>query len=209
MAVLRARASGTESGNVLVWGASGSGLSHLLQATCHAAGAADRSALFLPLEQFPDVDPEQIVDGLEHCPLICIDNLDVICGRSEWEHALFHLFNRARESGASLVLSCHRAATEMPVILPDLRSRLLGCGVWQLPDLSDDDKCEVLRKRAGALGMTMDVQIANYIVHRSSRDMRELMRLLKVLDNQSLRKKRKLSLALVRETLALEDPDHA
>ena len=50
-------------------GASGTGLSHLLQAICQSTALGRNSgALYLPLEELSQYPPEQVLEGLENAP---------------------------------------------------------------------------------------------------------------------------------------------
>jgi DnaA family protein len=47
----------------------------------------------------------ELLDNLEQYELVCIDDLHVIAGKADWEEALFHLFNRLRDSGRRLLIA--------------------------------------------------------------------------------------------------------
>jgi DnaA family protein len=81
-----------------LWGTEGSGRSHLLQASCHAAPEFKHTAVYLPLEDLENLSPD-IFLGLENIALVCIDDVYKIAGNPVWEEQLFHLFNRIRANG--------------------------------------------------------------------------------------------------------------
>jgi len=35
--------------------------------------------------------PPQVIDGWEQFSLVCLDDIEVIAGRADWEEAVFHL----------------------------------------------------------------------------------------------------------------------
>ena len=76
--------------SVWVWGAAGSGRSHLLQAACAEREA--RSAIYLPLGEHDSLQPEML-DGLEHLELVALDDVDRVAASGEWNRALFRLIN--------------------------------------------------------------------------------------------------------------------
>ena len=81
-----------------LWGAPGSGRSHLLQAACHAASDVDKRALYLPLADLGHFPP-LMLEEIERLDLVAIDDLEYVIGRKRWEEALFHAFNRLRDAG--------------------------------------------------------------------------------------------------------------
>jgi len=84
-------------------GASGTGLSHLLQAICQSTALGRNSgALYLPLEELSQYPPEQVLEGLENAPLVCIDDLQLVSDREDWHIPLFNLFNNCRDAGCRL-----------------------------------------------------------------------------------------------------------
>lgn len=184
---------------VYLWGASGSGKSHLLQALCHAATESGAVAIYLPLDG-EGVAPAML-EGLELMSLVCLDNLDAVAGDGMWEQALFHLYNRLRESGNRLIVAARSAPGALGIALPDLVSRLGWGPVFQLQVLSDGEKAAALQQRAANRGMQMPAEVAAYLMSRSARDMHALFALLERLDELSLAAQRKLTIPFVRELI--------
>ena len=184
---------------IYLYGPPGCGRSHLLQAACHQLPAGN--ALYLPLEQFEGVPADQVLADIEQMTLICLDNLDAVAGDADWEQALFHLCNRARESGARLLFSASEAPRNLQVQLPDLQSRLSWGVVMQLPEPDDEDKLEILRFRAGRRGLQLPPEVARFILGRSSRSLTDLMAVLEQLDRESLVHQRQLSIPFVKQCM--------
>src|SRR5690554_132200 len=82
---------------IYLWGTTGVGCSHLLQAACHYAEGLGFQSVYLPLEELADYGPE-VLDGMDNLPLVAIDQLEAVIGNPAWEEGLFHLFNRLRRS---------------------------------------------------------------------------------------------------------------
>ncbi len=181
-------------------GAEGSGKTHLLQASCHQF---DADALYLPLGELSHFQPQDVLQGVESMALLCLDDLQRVSGVSEWEEALFNLYNRARQSGCRLLLAADTAPRKLPVSLPDLASRLSWGVVYQLAEANDEEKAQILRFRAGRRGMTLSPEAAAYIVHRAPRETGDLLQLLDKLDQASLVEQRALSIPFVKTALGL------
>ena len=186
---------------VYVHGPAGSGKTHLLGATCLAAREQGLSASYLALKHLPD-DAVGSLEGLEHWDLTCIDDLHLALGRREWEEALFHCFNRVREAGGRLVWSGRSPAAALDATLADLSSRLAWGVQMQLVPLGDDDKLEVLARRAAERGIELTDEVRRYLIRRSPRGLGQLTRTLERVEEEAFRQKRRITVPLVREVLA-------
>ena len=200
--LLQAFASGDSTEQaVYLWGEPGSGVTHLLQAVCQVAESAGRSFQYLPLADLIDAEPEVIVDGLEFLDLVCIDDLELIEGRPHWQTALFHLYNRLRDSGRQLILGARKSPRGLALDLADLHSRLQWGLTFQLHPLSDVDKLAALRQRSRLRGFDLPEDVAQYILHRAPRDTRALFACLEQLDRASLQAQRKITIPFVKQVL--------
>nr|WP_277608588.1 DnaA regulatory inactivator Hda [Microbulbifer elongatus] len=186
---------------VYLWGEPGSGVTHLLQSACQVAEASGRSFQYLPLSDLIDNDPEAIVEGLECLDLVCIDDLQQIEGRTDWQTALFHLYNRLRDSGKQLLLGARQSPRNLPLTLADLKSRLQWGLTFQLHPLSDNDKVAALVRRSKLRGFDLPEDVALYILHRAPRNTRALFTLLEQLDRASLQAQRKITIPFVKQVL--------
>jgi len=186
----------------LIWGNSGSGKSHLLQASCHRAASQGRTAAYLSLQEYSNLQPE-LLDGWDAYDLVCLDDMDAIAGQWQWEEAIFHLYNRIRERGSGLVVSSNSAPAHLKLCLSDLRSRL-GWGLtYQLKSLDDHQRLQALQLRAQQRGCEMPDETGRYLMRRLPRDMPALFDLLDQLDEASLVAQRKLTVPFVKSVLGL------
>ena len=185
-----------------LWGPSGCGKSHLLQACCQAV-AGHRSAIYLPLKLLKEWGP-QILEGLEEQDWISIDDLDVVAGDAAWEEALFHLYNRVRDNGATtLIISGQLPPVNTPIRLPDLRSRLSWGLVIQVNELDDGDKINTLANHAKNRGLELPLSVGQFLINRCGRNMHDLDSLLNRLDEASLIAQRKLTIPFVKSVLGI------
>ena len=189
-------------GYLVLWGTRGAGLTHLLQACCHAASERRLNVQYLPLRELVGYAPEDVCDGLDKVSLLCLDSVDEICGRRNWEQALFHLFNRLRDAGHKVLIASHTSPPALPFLIPDLKSRLLGSVVYHLRALNDDEKATALQLRAKGRGMEMPDEVVKFILSRAPRDANELFNLLNRLDDASLQWQRKLTIPFIKEVLS-------
>lgn len=186
-----------------LWGASGSGLSHLLLATCREAQKRGFSFHYLPMKELIDQKPEEIFNDLELLDLVCIDDVHLIAGKQEWELALFAFFNAARDRQKRLLITANQTPRELPLRLEDLRSRLQWGSTYQVMQLKDADKQAALQLRAKVRGLELSDDVAQFLILRLSRDTHVLFSTLAELDAASLAEQRKLTIPFVKKTLNL------
>lgn len=182
-------------------GPAGAGRTHLLQACCRDAEVRGAVFVYLPLAELRGAPAAEVLSGLDACSLVCLDDLDAVQGAADWEEAIFHLFNALQAADASLVVSARLPPSTLPVSLPDLRSRLQSMLVLPLALPDEDALMAALVLRARGRGMTLEADVARYVLSRATRSMAGLMTVLDVLDAQSLSAGRRLSIPFVREAL--------
>lgn len=204
LCALRALEAGGARTPVLLWGAAGAGKTHLLAGLCAQWTQRGRSAACIGLGQ-PGLAPA-LLEGLERCELLCLDDLQALAGAPAWEEALFHLYNRAQAEGRAMVLASEPPPRALPIGLPDLRSRLLACLVMQVRPLDDEGKREMLARRARAFGLELPEEVGRYLLARLPRDTGALVEALERLDWASLVAGRRLTLPFVKSVL---EPDAA
>ncbi|MCP4697335.1 MAG: DnaA regulatory inactivator Hda [Gammaproteobacteria bacterium] len=193
--------SGKNETCLYLWGETGTGKTHLLQAACDQETTQGGTPVYLPLKDLHNL-PAEAVEGLEQVDLVCLDDVQNIAGIPEWEHALFSLFNQLRESGTLLLISGIDAPDQLGLDLKDLVSRLKWGGVFKLQALNDKTKIAILQKHAADLGFELPKTVANYLIGHSPRDMKSLMNCLKRLDYASLAAKRRITIPFVRALLS-------
>lgn len=187
---------------VYVWGAFSSGRSHLLQASCHMAYELGYSGFYLPLQEYC-TEPTEVLQGLEHVQLVCIDDIHCIAGDVEWEEQLFHFFNRIRALGHRLLITADQPPAQLPIKLPDLKSRLAWGIVYNLQPLQDEHKIAALQLRAHARGLELDLAVARFLLRRCPRDLGKLFMLLEQLDHASMAEQRRLTIPFVKDVLGV------
>ena len=185
-----------------LWGPRGVGKTHLLQAFCHAAGEAGAQVGILPLGDLAHADPA-VLEGLEQLDALCLDDLHVVAGSRPWEMALFTLVNACRERGTTLLMSAAHPPRALALRLPDLASRLVWGSVFGLENLDDSGRMRALRAQAHARGFTIPEEVMAFLLRHGPRRMDRLVAVLDALDRRSLVHKRRVTIPLAREVLAL------
>jgi len=185
----------TRSAPTYLWGASGSGKTHLLcgLATAWQAQGA-RVGWFSPRT----AQPWPFDEGWR---LVVFDDCQDFDAAQQ--RAAFALFVEATAAGVPVV----SAGSLPPVDLPlrdDLRSRLGWGLVFALQPLAEADARSVLRRAADERGIFLADEVMDYLLTRFARDLAHLMGLLARLDEFALAHKRVVTVPLLRQMLAEE-----
>jgi len=175
-----------------IWGETGSGKSHLLQAAVECARASGQSAVYASAA-VPEVAQVVALDAVE--------KLD-----ESAQIALFALYNRLRENGGMLLISGSAAPIHLK-LRDDLRTRLGWGLVYQVQALSDEEKALALQQHAEARGFILPPEVTQYLLRHGRRDLPALLVVLDALDEHCLRLKRGASVPLLKEVMQMAKQD--
>ncbi|MGC2520739.1 MAG: DnaA regulatory inactivator Hda [Burkholderiales bacterium] len=175
---------------VYLWGAGGSGRTHLLRGFIEAAQATRAAGFF----------SAAAADWSRAATLQAVAVDDVLRLDASGQIALFDLCNRLRGSGGVLAASGTAPPAQL-ALRPDLRSRLAAGIVLQIHPLSDAEKAAALRGHAASRGIALGEDLIRYLLTQFERDMGTQIALLDALDRYSLEHKRPITLPLLKEAL--------
>lgn len=175
-----------------LWGAEGSGKTHLLKAAREAlreqgarVGWMDASTLE-PLA-FDEAWAAVLMD-------------DVHLYTAEQQHMAFNWFVNA-QTHQRPVLAAGALAPVGLQLRDDLRTRLGWGHVFGLHALGEPERRAVLRKAADARGLFLKDEVMDFMLHRFSRDLGSLMELLNMLDGYALQTQRAITIPMIKAML--------
>ena len=184
---------------IWLWGRSGTGKTHLLQAACAEAGDRGDTAAYVDLAAEPTIEQ---LEGLETLMIVCLDGVDRVAASADWNAAIFRTHTLMQDARSRLIVATLAAPATLTFALSDLRSRLLAAEIFQLRELDDAGLLIALQLRAGQRGLELSDEGAEFLLRRLPRDMHTLCATLDQLDDASLAAQRKLTLPFLREALA-------
>lgn len=178
-----------------LFGAQGSGKTHLLRALAvQAAAQGLRSAWFdagcAPPWPFDD-----------SWALVLIDTCEALDAGQQ--HAAFALFIEAGVQRVAIVAAGALPPVDLP-LREDLRTRLAWGHVFALQPLSEGDARAALRREADRRGIFLSDEVMAYLLSRFSRDLQHLMALLDRLDEFALSQGRAVSVPLLKRMFEQE-----
>ena len=122
------------------------------------------------------------------------------------ERVLFHLLNLVREHKLSMLLTSRVPAGELPVTLPDLRSRLRALSFISI-DAPDEALLKaVLVKHFMDRQLVVEPHVIGYIALHMERSMEAAATIVAEIDHAALASHRRITRALVSEILAQRRP---
>jgi chromosomal replication initiator protein len=198
---------------LFIYGDTGVGKTHLMQAIAHEllARKPDTRITFIGTEQFTNELVGSIQNRTTHqfrrrfreTDLLLVDDVQFLKGKEATQEEFFHTFNALYEAGRQIVLTSDRPPSE----IPGLEARLVSRFQWgmvadvELPDL--EHRIAILRQKAELdhLETTMPEDVIRLIAENVRSNVRELEgSIIKLLAFASL-KHREITVDLAREAL--------
>jgi DnaA family protein len=176
---------------IYLWGTSGSGKTHLLQAAVSEARARGLSAAYFA--------GSADIDWPAHRALTAIDDIERLGDQAQL--ALLSLY--VREAAGVLIAAGARAPAQL-ALRRDLTTRLASGLVYQVHAIDDEEKSAALRAHAVARGFPLSEEVLSYLLKHGRRDLPWLIAMVNALDRYSLRAKRAITVPLLKELWATE-----
>jgi chromosomal replication initiator protein len=208
-----AQAPGKVYNPLFLYGATGLGKTHLMQAVAHEIQLRkpDIRIAFVGTEQFTN-DLVASIQGrttqdfrrrYREIDLLLVDDVHFLKGKEATQEEFFHTFNALYEAGRQIILTSDRPPAE----IPGLEARLVSRFQWgmvadiELPDV--EHRIAILRHKAQLdhLEQTIPEDVIRFIAEHVRSSVRELEgSIIKLLAYASLRH-REVSVDLAREAL--------
>ena len=198
---------------LFVYGDTGLGKTHLMQAVAHTVLARDPTTriTFIGTEQFTNEfisaiqgrSMQEFRRRYRETDLLLVDDVQFLKGKESTQEEFFHTFNALYEAGRQIILTSDRPPSE----IPGLEARLVSRFQWgmvadiDLPDL--EHRIAILRNKAllDHLEMTIPEDVIRFIAEHVRSSVRELEgSIIKLLAYASL-KHREITVDVAREAL--------
>jgi chromosomal replication initiator protein len=208
-----AQAPGRVYNPLFLYGDTGLGKTHLMQAVAHdvLARHPDTRLTFIGTEQFTN----EMIGSIQtrttqdfrrryrETDLLLVDDVHFLKGKEATQEEFFHTFNALYEAGRQIILTSDRPPSE----IPGLEARLVSRFQWgmvadiELPDL--EHRIAILRNKAllDHLELTIPEDVIRFIAEHVRSSVRELEgSIIKLLAYASL-KHREITVDVAREAL--------
>ena len=169
---------------LFIYGNSGLGKTHLLNAICHEIKRNDPSMKIVLTdgEEFTN----EFIEALNHrtttefqnkyrkVDVLLMDDVQFIASKERTQEEFFHTYNALTQDGKQIVLSSDRPPKDMPQLEDRMRTRF----EWGLladvqpPDL--ETRTAIIRTKAAQFGMILSEDVVQYIAENITSNVRQL-----------------------------------
>ncbi len=175
-------------GAAVVAGPRGSGKTHLANVWLKRAGATPFEASSLTREAVP---------AMASAGALLIEDVQKITD----EAALFHLLNLVREQRLQILLTTDTVPGDLPIALPDLRSRFKALPLATIEPPDDALLRAVLVKLFADRQLSVEPQLLDYVLVRMERSMLAAERFVAEADRRALVLQRRVTRSIAAITL--------
>jgi|GEM_PF-6293096 DnaA family protein len=181
---------------ILLFGESGSGKSHLLQAACHFYQHHGGKATYASLKRPTDIETILLrnLNGL----LICIDDVELAQGHLELEHLLFKLYNQVELAGCLMVWG---KQSNIPFSRKDLQSRSQAMLKIQLLTYPPAETLMLLEQYLIETQSSIPLPICEYLIKNYTRNMTKLLIKIKEIEEHAYSLRKKITLKMCKELI--------
>lgn len=196
---------------LLIYGGSGLGKTHLVQAigTAIKSKFPDKMVLYVQSEKFC----QQFVDSLKSgnindfvnfynlIDVLLIDDVHNLAGREKTQDVFFHIFNHLHQTGKQIILTCDKAPKDIGGMEERLLSRLKwGLSVEvQVPDL--ETRIAIIQQKMYNDGVQFPYDVVEYLAHNIDSNVRELEGAVISLSAHSVLNRKEIDLPLAKQML--------
>jgi len=173
---------GTQYNPLFIYGGTGLGKTHLLQAIGNDAVEKDKNVIYVTIEQFMnDFLFSMKNKNLEHfkakyrkCDLLLIDDVQFLTGKETTQEEFFHTFNELKNANKQIVLTSDRLPSQIGGLEDRIKSRFehgLKAHI-NLPEL--ETKILITEKKSELNGIHLTKDIVQYIATNLGNSVREI-----------------------------------
>jgi len=191
--------------SLFLHGAPGTGKTHIITAlTRFLAGRfpGHSTVDVIALESLPSRAPSlkdlALKTDEELATMCCVAVDDIHLIQDQDQADLWNLFNKMTRIGAPLLMAARLSGEEAFPENPHLRSRINSGLVFGLEPPQDRDRLLILDKMARDRSIRIPHEVSNYLVTRKARNIKELAKVLEILDLASLELRRRITLPLIK-----------
>ncbi len=207
-----ARNPATDYNPLFIYGSSGLGKTHLLNAIMNELRHSDKnySIVYVKGEDFTNQLIESLRTGNQakfrdryrNTDVLLIDDIQFIAGKESTQEEFFHTFNALYENRKQIILTSDRPPKDIKTLEDRLRTRF----EWGLiADIQPPDfelRIAIMKKKARLIGMTLPDEVLTYIAEKLKTNVREIEGAVKRICARSFLSGEKITLDMAKNCIA-------
>ena len=178
---------------VFIYGRKSSGKSHLCEALINSI-----QKNIIKVNRDTNLESLVLSDFYE---LAVIDDIDKLLLKKCNEEIIFTIINNQILNKKSTMITSTKELDESDFELNDLYSRLFSDRIYNISDLSDEDKINLMISRCSEKRLEVSEKVLNYIMNNCSRDLYFLCAFINSLDYASLSTKRRVTIPFIKQAI--------
>ncbi len=199
---------------LFLYGGSGLGKTHLLQAVGQAAQACGKRALYVTSEIFTNElirairtqTTEQFRATYRNIDVLLLDDVHFIAGKEQTQEEFFHTFNALHSANRQIVMTSDRPPQAIPTLEDRLRSRFAWGMIADVQPPNLETRIAILQAKAASLGQRVSDDTLTLIAQRAHRNIRDLEGALTKVLAHAEHFRRPINAALIEDALAYLAP---
>ncbi len=198
------KAPGTAYNPLFIYGNTGHGKTHLIQAVGNHIKEEypNKKVFYLTSERFGSEylaalqsnKAQQFKEKYRKYDVIIMDDVQFFSGKDKFQEEFFYLFNTFHESGRQLVFSCDKHPNFIPGLEDRVKSRFNAGMIIELPAPDHESRVAILRAKSLASNIILEDGILEFLAANIESNVRELEGVINTVVCQTQLKNRPLSL---------------
>lgn len=170
---------------LFIYGNSGLGKTHILNAICHEVekNFPDMNIMYVRAEQFANEFYQALqnktIDEFHNkyrnnIDVFLIDDIQFISGKTSTEEEFFHTFDTLVYGGKQVVLTSDRPPRDIQSLTDRLKSRFEDGLLADIQPPEFETRCEIIKRKAKLLDFEISDQVVSYIAEKIKSNIRQL-----------------------------------
>ena len=169
---------------LFIWGSSGLGKTHLLNAIQIEIkkNHPDFNIMYITCEQFTNEliaairsnSTEMFRQRYRQVDLLLVDDIQFIAGKESTQEEFFHTFNTLHNSGRQIVIASDRPPKEIKSLEDRLRTRFEWGLTADIQPPEFETRVAIVKRKAELLNLHMSNEVAEYLANHLRNNIRQL-----------------------------------
>ena len=175
---------GTRCNPFFLYGGSGLGKTHLVQAIGNALikKNPDFKVFYTPVSDFYSDFVDAVRSGkgkefnqkFQELDCLIIDDFQLIVHKEKSQEEFFNIFNHLHQLNKQIIVTSDRLPSQIESVDERLANRLTWAGAFDIQLPKFEDKCAILRSKAELIGAEIEDEAIEYIAENVNTNIRDL-----------------------------------